>query len=151
MIGMKKLIAVILIMALAVPAAALADLPDISNLSKEELLKLSYLVQNKLFEKTLPDGVLMPAGDYIVGEDIPAGDYRADTVSDVGGIIQIYPSKAAYEKSSLSYDMEIYLGNMWGTLVFRLVLNNGNYVRLRSNSLKLYPYYGLEDLSIPKE
>ena len=103
------------------------------------------------FEKALPDGVLIPAGDYIVGVDIPAGDYRADVVSDVGGTITVYPSKRKAEENSLSYINEISLGNMWGTLVFRLTLENGNYVRLKHNSIKLYPYAGLLDLSIPKE
>ena len=37
---MKKLLTIILILALAVPAAAFADLPDISNLSYDELIQL---------------------------------------------------------------------------------------------------------------
>lgn len=147
---MKKLLTIILILALAVPAAAFADLPDISNLSKDELLQLDRIIQNILFEQTLPDGVLMPAGNYIVGADIPAGDYRADTVSDTGGIITVYKTKEDAENRPLSYISEVSLGNMWGTLVFHLVLEEGNYVRLKYNSLKLYPYAGLVDMSIPK-
>ena len=46
---MKKLITIILILALALPALALADLPDISGLSFEELtqLKKKLKVMNK--------------------------------------------------------------------------------------------------------
>ena len=148
---MKKLLALILAVALILPAAALADIPDISNLSKEELMELNKLVNDLLFESSLPEGVLLPAGDYIVGVDIPAGEYRADVVSDTGGIITVYKTKEDAEKHAMSYISEVSLGNMWGTLVFRLVLEEGNYVRLKYNSLKLYKYAGLVDLSTPKE
>ena len=147
---MKRFLCLLFVLMLF-PVVSFADLPDVSGLSRDELLQLSYIVQNLLFEKTLPDGILFPAGDYVVGADIPAGEYRADVVSDVGGVITIYPTKGDCEKNPLSYISETYLGNMWGTLVFRLVLENGNYVQLKYNSLKLYPYYGLEALSVPKE
>jgi len=146
----KKIICLFLAL-LLFPVVSLADLPDISGLTRDELIELSHLISNALFDQSLPYGVLMPAGDYIIGVDIPAGDYRADTVSDVGGSISVYRSKEEAEKHAMSYISELYLGEMWGTLVFRLTLEEGYYVRLRSNSLKLYPYAGLVDLSIPKE
>ena len=133
------------------PIVSLADLPDITNLTRDELLQLSYQVQNLLFEKTLPDGVLLPAGEYIVGADIPAGEYRADAVSDVGGRVAVYRSKEDAVNRPGSYIAEYYLGDMWGTLVFRLVLEEGNYITIKYNSLKLYPFYSLEDLSVPKQ
>lgn len=140
----------LLALAVFLPIFAQADLPDVSLLSKDELLQLSYLVQDLLFQKSLPDGVLLPAGEYIVGADVPAGEYRADAVSDVGGRVAVYPSKESFEKSPSSYISEYYLGKMYGTLVFRLVLEDGNFVTIKYNSLKLYPYYGLEDLSVSK-
>ena len=147
---MKRFFCFLFVLVL-LPVVSLADLPDLSGLSRDELLELSYLVQNMLFEQSLPDGVLVPAGDYIVGADIPAGEFRADVVSDVGGYVQIYKSKDDMENRPLSYISEIYLGNMWGTLVFRLVLEEGNFLRIRSNSLRLSTYYGLVDLSNPKQ
>ena len=149
---MKKLISIIITLVMLVPTVSLADLPDISNLSKEELFQLDGIIQNLLFEQSLPDGVLLPAGNYVVGIDLPAGDYRADVVSDTGGIINIYKTKEDYESHPLlSLNQEITLGNMWGTLVFRLTLEEGNYVILKYNSLKLYRYSGLVDMSTPKE
>lgn len=148
---MKRLISFVLILALFVPAAAFADLPDISSLSKDELIQLDRMIQSVLFDQALPAGVLVPAGDYIVGVDLPAGDYRADVVSDVGGIVTVYRSKEDAEERALSYLTEISLGNMWGTLVFRLTLEEGNYLRLKYNSIKLSPYAGLIDLSVPRE
>lgn len=104
-----------------------------------------------LFDQKLSEGILLPAGNYIVGVDLPAGDYRADVVSDVGGVVTVYRSKEEAEKSPMSYINEINLGNMWGTLVFRLTLEDGYYVQLKYNSVKLYAYSGLLDMSTPKE
>ena len=140
-----------LFMLVLLPVVAFADIPDLSGMSYDEVLELSYLVQNMLFDQSLPDGVLVPAGDYIVGADIPAGEFRADVVSDVGGYVQVYKSQDDMENRPLSYISEIYLGNMWGTLVFRLVLEEGNFLRIRNNSLRLSTYYGLVDLSVPKQ
>ena len=148
---MKRLFCVLLIAFLLLPSAVLADLPDLSSYSHDELLLLNDHLQQILFDASLPDGILVPAGTYIVGVDIPAGDYRADVVSDVGGGVTVYASKETAEAHPLSYLDEFLLGNMWGTLVFRLKIEDGNYLEIKSNSLRLYPYKGLLDLSVPKE
>ena len=142
---MKKLLALLLILAITMPAAAMADLPDISNLTDDELLQLDWQIQAVLYEHQLDDGVLVPAGVYIVGADIPAGEYKADTVSDVGGCVRIYKTVTDYEKGGYNYAYEIYLGNMWGTLTFRLKIEEGNVLYIYSNSLRLYRYHGLMD------
>lgn len=148
---MKKLITLILAFVLLLPAAALSDLPDISSLSDEELLQLDWKIQAILFDHQLDDGVLVPAGVYVVGADIPAGEYKADTVSDVGGMVKIYKTVSDYEKGGLNYLSEIYLGNMWGTLTFRLNIEPGNVLYIYSNSLRLYRYHGLMDFQEPKK
>ena len=140
---MKKLITLLLILALAMPTLALADLPDISGLTTEELLHLDWAIQDILFERTLEDGVLLPAGTYVVGADMPAGDFRADAVSDVGGAVTVYKNVDAYNKSD---DISrVFLGNMYGTLTFHLFLEVGNVVTIQYNSLRLYKYHGLMD------
>ena len=128
------------------PVVSLADLPDLSALSREELYELSSLIQTMLFDSALVDGVLIPSGDYIVGVDLPAGTYRADVVSDVGGVCAVYPSA-----SDNSRTFEAYLGNMYGTLSFRLILEDGNLLHIKYNSLKLYPYTGIMDFSSPNK
>lgn len=148
---MKKLITLLLILALALPAGAMADLPDISGLTDEELLQLDWKIQAILFDHQLEDGVLVPAGVYVVGTDIPAGEYKADTVSDVGGCVKLYKTVADYEKGSYNHFSEIYLGNMWGTLTFRLKIEEGNVLYIYSNSLKLYRYHGLMDFQEGKK
>ena len=140
---MKKLITITLILALLLPALALAEIPDISGLTKEELLHLDWAIQDMLFERTLEDGVLLPAGMYVVGADMPPGDFRADTVSDVGGVVTVYKNMDAYNK--YNYISQIYLGDMYGTLTFRLNVETGNVVTIQFNSLRLYKYHGLMD------
>ena len=143
---MKKLIALLLILVLALPASVHADLPDISGLTTDELLHLDWAIQAILFERTIEDGVLIPAGTYIVGADMPAGDFRADAVSDVGGLVTVYKNVDDYRKHVISDKKEeVYLGNMYGTLSFHLLLEEGNVVVIKFNSLRLYQYHGLMD------
>jgi len=141
---MKKLFCMLLVFVF-LPVFSSADLPDLSGLSKDELYELSNLVQSMLFDSSLVDGVLIPAGEYIVGVDIPAGTYRADTVSDVGGVCAVCPSVSDNNRIS-----EVYLGNMYGTLTFRLILEDGNRLIIKYNSLLLFPYNGIMDFSSPK-
>lgn len=136
----------ILFLLFFLPVVSLADLPDLSGLSRDELIELSHLVQSMLFDDSLADGVLVPAGDYIVGVDLPAGTYRADVVSDVGGVCAVCPSASDSFRTQ-----EYYLGNMYGTLSFRLILEDGNLLTIKYNSLKLYPYTGLMDFSSPNK
>ena len=124
---MKKLITIILILALAVPAAALADLPDISGLSEEELIELSHQIQMILFNEKLINGVDVPAGEYTVGTDLPAGTYRMVIV----------------EEQKMAID-ESFLGEYWGvTEIGKITLSDGNILRISGNTLRLFAYTGL--------
>jgi hypothetical protein len=142
---MKKLISLLLVLILTLPALALADLPDISGLTDEELLQLDWKIQAILYDHQLEEGVLVPAGDYVVGADIPAGDYKADAVSKVGGLVNVYKTVDDYEKGGFHYALEVTLGDMWGTYSFHLKLEEGNVLHIYANSLKLYRYHGLMD------
>ena len=68
---MKKLLTIILILALAVPAAAFADLPDISNLSYDDLVKLKDSINLAMWNSQEWQEVTVPIGVWVVGEDIP--------------------------------------------------------------------------------
>ena len=75
---MKKLITIILILALFLPASAWAE-RSFDEMSYEELHSLNADIQLKLFEKgSLVDGVKVPSGIYTVGKDIPSGTYRIE-------------------------------------------------------------------------
>jgi len=72
---MKKLIAMILILTLLVPAAVHADLPDISGLSFDELLQLKEKINLAMFECEEWQEVTVPAGVWEIGIDIPEGHW----------------------------------------------------------------------------
>ena len=137
---MKKLITIVLILALILPGIAMADLPDISNLSSEELIELSKQIQIRLFSENLINGVTVPAGRYIVGEDIPAGTYRMEVVyKDSGGYVYFYES----EDKKISFK-ESFLGEYWGVEeIGKMVLQDGNVIDISNNALRFYPYAGL--------
>ena len=78
---MKKLITVVLILALLIPAAALADLPDISGLSFDELAQLIRTAKWALWACPEWKEVEVPAGVYKIGEDIPAGRWSIQVSS----------------------------------------------------------------------
>lgn len=71
---MKRLITIILILSL-VPVVAMSDLPDISDLTYEELVQLKDQINLAMWNSSEWQEVLVPAGVWIVGEDIPEGHW----------------------------------------------------------------------------
>ena len=137
---MKKLITMLLILALAMPAAALADIPDISGLTEAELIELNRQIQLCLFSEKLVNGVDVPAGEYTVGIDLPAGTYRMEVVfPGSGGHMTVFKS----EEEKMAID-ESFLGEYWGVvLIGKIKLDDGNIFRISGNTLRLFPYTGL--------
>lgn len=83
---MKKLLSLLLAALLLCSCFAVAEI-DVSGMSYEELTELNRAVQLELFKKgALIDGVKVPAGRYIVGEDIPEGVYRIESGSSYASI-----------------------------------------------------------------
>ena len=72
---MKKLIALLLFIILAVPAIALADLPDISGLNYKELVQLKEQINLAIWNSQEWQEVTVPEGTYKIGESIPAGHW----------------------------------------------------------------------------
>ena len=137
---MKRLITIILILAMLLPVAAMADLPDISALTEAELIELNHQIQLILFSQKLVDGVTVPAGEYIVGEDIPEGVYRVEVVyKSAGGTLFIFD-----KADDSMYSDQSYLGEFWGVEeIGKLTLKAGNKIKISTNALKFFPYVGL--------
>ena len=72
---MKKLIAFLMIIALLLPAAVMADLPDISSLSYDELVSLRDQLNIAIWNSADWQEVEVPEGIWTVGKDIPAGHW----------------------------------------------------------------------------
>lgn len=138
---MKKLLTVILILALALPAAALAAIPDISGLSTDELLELNRQIQLRLFSEQLVNGVEINPGIYVVGKDIPAGSYRADAIVPAGtfmvGYVAVYMSEEV---------MSEVFGCIFGQgtdKTGKFTLEDGQVFEVSAFPIKLYPFTGL--------
>ena len=135
---MKKILSLILILALAVPALAMADLPDISGLSKAELLELNRQIQLKLFAENLLEGVTVPSGVYTVGVDIPEGSYK---------IVYHMPFETAFCSFSLLEEKggmySTFLGFGGSTEIGKIYLQNNAIVTIDGGDLVFFPYAGL--------
>lgn len=136
---MKKLITFFLILTLVVPAAALADLPDISGLSQDELIELSHQIQLRLFNEKLVNGVVVPVGTYIIGEDIPEGSYRLELETPLNNSMITINSKNKGKVIGSHL-----LGEIYGFFeVGKITLEKDQVIEITFGPLKIYPYTGL--------
>ena len=83
---MKKPLALILIVALAVPAIALADI-DLSGMTFDELVTLREQLNLAIWNSQEWQEVTVPAGVWEIGKDIPAGHW---TVRPVDGVFMTF-------------------------------------------------------------
>ena len=136
---MKRFVCIMIVCVLF-PFAAFASLPDISSLSSDELIELCHQIQLRLFSENLVNGVEVPAGDYIVGEDIPSGTYRLEVVyPSAGGYLHVY--KSAESNVSIK---DTFLGEFWGVVTIgKIQLEDGNMISISTNALRFFPYTGL--------
>ena len=70
----RNLITFLLVCVLLIPAA-LADVPDISGLTDEEIVELSGKVNEELVGRGIAKSAELPAGKYVGGKDLPVGSY----------------------------------------------------------------------------
>ena len=134
---MKKLITMLLIMAMILPACALADLPDISGLSSDELLELNHQIQNALFSDRITEGVKVPPGTYIIGEDIPAGTYRIEITGGTGYYDIRFSPGGNLIHTGLT-------GKSYGVLeIGKIIFEEGNELYICNSTFVLFPYVGL--------
>lgn len=76
---MKKFISLVLVLIL-VPSFAFASL-DLSAYTADELIELKSLILRELIERGDLKEVKVPAGEYVIGIDIPVGEYSVNTSS----------------------------------------------------------------------
>lgn len=86
---MKKLLAIVLIIAMLIPAAC-AEI-DLSGMSYDELVALKDKINLALWATEEWQEVLVPQGVYQVGVDIPAGVWTITAVENLYSVI-IYGS-----------------------------------------------------------
>ena len=81
-ICMKKIMAVILTIALLLPAFAIADV-DLTGMTYEQLVELKNQINLAIWASEEWQEVSVPSGVYIVGEDIPAGKWTLQAAEGI--------------------------------------------------------------------
>ena len=107
------------------------------TLETSELLEVNQVLQSILFERTLPEGVRVPQGTYIIGEDIPAGTYRIE-ITDGTGYYDVYDKQ----------DGNLIQGGITGksykvTEIGKITFEDGNILKLVNSTFIFYPYTGI--------
>ena len=75
---MRRIICMLLAVFLFLPAISCAEI-DIKSLSTDELLELKASILQELMDRGEIKSATVPAGKYVVGEDIPEGKYSMST------------------------------------------------------------------------
>lgn len=76
---MKKIVSLFVALML-IPSFSFAE-TDLSSMSVDDLVSLKTAIVGELMARDEVKTVTVPAGEYIVGEDIPAGKYSVETTS----------------------------------------------------------------------
>ena len=131
---MKKLLSVLLLI-LLVSSAALADVPDFSDLTFDQLVALQHYVTMEVMKRPEWKEVTVPSGQWIVGVDIPAGTYSIKPTGG-GGYLRIYDNKGHLGTSGGIRNDEDIIGKVYlkdnymveiedGSLIFAPALSLG--------------------------
>lgn len=136
---MKKLLTLIIALALILPAAASASIPDISDLTEVELHELQRQIQLKLFSDKLVDGVKVSPGVYVVGKDIPEGEYRIEYQTEDKHALATF---SAYREEPF-FSFSSVLGYSGPYEIGKIELTAGITVRIESDSLYFFGYSGM--------
>ena len=153
---MKKLLTIILILALAVPAAAFADLPDISNLSYDELVQLKDSINLAMWNSQEWQEVTVPQGLWIVGKDIPAGTWTVkcaieglssvafgDTLNETGTDVkysQYYHSEIVVSPDYKRFEKDKDIAE------YTFTVKDGDYIQIKNASVIFTPNTGKPSL-----
>lgn len=133
---MRRLFALILVVLMMFCSAASAEGIDLTAMSFEELIALRQEIDLLIFASDEYKNVSVPAGEYVIGEDIPAGTYTLD--SDGMAMISVYSDAS---KNIMGMVAAHTVGN--GETVGKIELKEGNVVEIQFTSIIFKTYAGL--------
>lgn len=133
---MRKLFALVLVVLMMFCSVATAESIDLTALTFEELIALRQEIDLLIFSSDEYKEVAVPAGDYVVGEDIPAGTYSLD--SEGYGMISVY-SDASKDIMGMSACHSVGGGETVG----KIELKDGQVVEIQMASIIFKTYAGL--------
>ena len=154
---MKKLITLLLILTLALPAADLADLPDISGLSFDELVQLKEKLNLAIWNSKEWQEVVVPIGVWKIGENIPVGKWTISAASEndsVGTFVE-YCSKLepsgleASASGTVFYYQQLenkYSSEGWYPLSIDIDCQKDMYIIIKQGPALFTPFAGKPDL-----
>lgn len=157
---MKKLLALLLAMALLIPAAC-AEGIDLSALSFDQLVELRQQISKELTTRPEWKEVTVPVGVWKVGEDIPAGHWtitaadRGSPKIEIGKVLESNQKRVDSYLSRLAgfyYDADIRSANHPAydpnrdIESFDIELSEGMYVVVRYAAVVFSPYAGKPSL-----
>jgi hypothetical protein len=124
---MKKLLSVVLMLCLLIPAA-IAEAPvDVKSLTNDELKALYVDVKTELMERKLWDSAKLPDGVYMAGKGLPEGTYECTlTTSGIYKIFKDYDSFISdnYLEWGKLYEGEMFTMSLYGDLVYFVSFNS---------------------------
>lgn len=94
---MKKVIALIIVLVL-LGSAAMAEIPDVSALTDEELSELQAALSQEVVGRGIEKSTILEQGAYVGGKDLPVGDYYLESydLEASGGMIMLEPFDHEY-------------------------------------------------------
>lgn len=148
---MKRFFTLIIALVL-VPLVALADLPDISELDYDELIQLQEMINDRLLQIMKYENITLPVGYYIVGEDIPAGDWIIQYSPGEVGLIEYFLVADASGHSPADVvndyfydgvgDPDHELAFVYKKTQFKMTLKEGYHFNVNYGSVILVPVAG---------
>ena len=129
---MKRIASFLLVLALLIPCAALADF-DLSGMTFDELAALRNAINAEMMERGYEKKVNVPAGTYTVGEDIPAGAYTISTNAIVVMFYVIDPDGSYAEMHTL----------MPAETIGKITVAAGQSIQIAGGTVAFTPYVGL--------
>ena len=89
-----RILSVLFILCVLIPALA-ETLPDLSAYSDAQILELAEAVNREIVSRHIERTASVPAGTYIAGRDLPAGQYifRSAARGDDWGSMTVYSMK----------------------------------------------------------
>lgn len=135
---MKKVIALVIALVL-LGSSAMAEIPDVSSLTDDELETLQKALSAEVSERGIEKSAVLVQGTYVCGQDIPAGSYLFTSFADKGsGVFAVYtknetdyPSKIkVVDSASTKRDSSYYVTLEEGDVVeipyqFKLTITTG--------------------------
>ena len=148
---MRKLITLLLIAALLLPALALADLPDISGLSYDELVQLKEQINLAMWNSQEWQEVTVPVGIYVVGKDIPAGYWHIASKEYSYTMIWYFEKLDAYGTgpdvvNGYMYNVQVHNLGPDDIVSADIDMKEGMYFMTDTDAVIFTPYSGKPDL-----